>query len=77
MQADAWRQAFHLPEIILKRDIELGDLVLGFEQSRQMSLNTPDDRMLLAVVRAAPTDALACANCHHSCSNVGFWCTCM
>lgn len=51
LQADSWRQAFQLPEIILKRDIELGDLVLGFEQSRQMSLNTPDDRMLLAVVR--------------------------
>jgi hypothetical protein len=34
LQSDAWKQAFQLPEIILKRDIELGDLVLGFEQSR-------------------------------------------
>jgi Scramblase len=50
MQSNAWKQAFQLPEIILKRDIELGDLLLGFEQSRQMSLNTIDDRMLLAVV---------------------------
>ena len=47
---DRWKQAFQLPDIILKRDIELGDLLVGFEQARQMSLNTPDDQMLLAVV---------------------------
>jgi hypothetical protein len=50
MQADDWRQAFQLPDVVLNRQIELGDLLLGFEQERQMSLQAPSGKILLAVV---------------------------
>lgn len=35
--------------MILNRQIELGDLLLGFEQQRQMSLQTPSGELLLAI----------------------------
>lgn len=46
---DSWQQAFRLPDVILNRQIELGDLLLGFEQQRQMSLQTPSGELLLAI----------------------------
>lgn len=47
--SETWLKAFHLPDIVLNRQIELGDLLLGFEQQRQMSLQTPSGELLLAL----------------------------
>lgn len=35
---------------MLNRQIEFGDLLLGFEQERQMSLQSPSGKVLLGVV---------------------------
>lgn len=47
--SESWQNAFTLPDVILNRQIELGDLLLGFEQQRQMSLQTPSGELLLAI----------------------------
>eukprot|EP00892_Ulva_mutabilis_P004745 jgi/Ulvmu1/2642/UM014_0094.1 len=47
--SESWQTAFQLPDVVLNRRIELGDLMLGFEQERQMSLQTPSGEILLAI----------------------------
>lgn len=42
-------EAATLPSLILTRNLEMLDLMLGYEQARQMLLRAPDGRPLLAV----------------------------
>jgi Scramblase len=43
---------FQQPSLFLTRHIELGDLVLGYEQARQLALVTPAGQPLLVLAEA-------------------------